>query len=65
MYQILKQIYKTGLKTEAAPQADEAMRAVTQRLQQEILDAFGGALAIRMVDAGSCKRLRAGDPCGQ
>jgi Ni,Fe-hydrogenase III small subunit len=54
MYQILKQIYKTGIKTEAAPQADEAMRAVTQRLQQEILDAFGGALAIRMVDAGSC-----------
>jgi Ni,Fe-hydrogenase III small subunit len=54
MYQILKQIYKTGIKTETAPQADETMRAVTQRLQQEILDAFGGALAIRMVDAGSC-----------
>lgn len=54
MYQILKQIYKTGIKTETPPQTDEAMRAVTQRLQQEILDAFGGALAIRMVDAGSC-----------
>jgi Ni,Fe-hydrogenase III small subunit len=54
MYQILKQIYKTGIKTETPPQVDEAMRAVTQRLQQEILDAFGGALAIRMVDAGSC-----------
>jgi Ni,Fe-hydrogenase III small subunit len=54
MYQILKQIYKTGIKTEAAPLADESMRALTQRLQQEILDAFGGALAIRQVDAGSC-----------
>jgi len=54
MYQMLKQIIKTGIKTEAPPQADEAMRLTTQRLQQEILDVFGGALAIRMVDAGSC-----------
>jgi Ni,Fe-hydrogenase III small subunit len=54
MYQILKQIIKTGIKTEAPPQADEAMRQTTQRLQQEILDVFGGALAIRQVDAGSC-----------
>ena len=54
MYQILKQIVKTGIKTETSPQADEAMRLIEQRLQQEILDVFGGALAIRMVDAGSC-----------
>jgi Ni,Fe-hydrogenase III small subunit len=54
MYQILKQIIKTGIKTETPPQADEAMRLVEQRLQKEILHAFGGALAIRMVDAGSC-----------
>jgi len=54
MYQIIKQIVKTGIKTETPPQADEAMRLVEQRLQQEILDVFGGALAIRMVDAGSC-----------
>lgn len=54
MYQILKQIYKTGIKTEAAPQADEGMRLIEQRLQQEILDVFGGALSIRQVDAGSC-----------
>ena len=54
MYQILKQIIKTGIKTEAPPQADEAIRLGTQRLQQEILDVFGGALAIRHVDAGSC-----------
>ena len=54
MYQILKQIIKTGIKTETPPQTDEAMRHVEQRLQQEILNAFGGALAIRQVDAGSC-----------
>jgi Ni,Fe-hydrogenase III small subunit len=54
MYQILKQIIKTGIKTETPPQADESMRIDTQRLQQEILDVFGGALAIRQVDAGSC-----------
>ncbi|MCK9200777.1 MAG: formate hydrogenlyase [Gallionella sp.] len=54
MYQMLKQIIKTGIKTETPPHADEAMRLVEQRLQQEILDVFGGALAIRMVDAGSC-----------
>jgi Ni,Fe-hydrogenase III small subunit len=54
MYQILKQIIKTGIKTETAPQADEAMRLIEQRLQQEILDVFGGALSIRQVDAGSC-----------
>ncbi len=54
MYQILKQIIKTGIKTETPPQADESMRLIEQRLQQEILEAFGGALTIRQVDAGSC-----------
>ncbi len=54
MYQILKQIYKTGIKTETPPQADESMRLIEQRLQRKILDVFGGALAIRQVDAGSC-----------
>jgi Ni,Fe-hydrogenase III small subunit len=54
MYQILKQIIKTGIRTEAPPRADESMRLIEQRLQQEILEAFGGAVAIRQVDAGSC-----------
>jgi Ni,Fe-hydrogenase III small subunit len=54
MYQIIKQIIKTGIKTETPPQADESMRLIEQRLQQVILDTFGGALAIREVDAGSC-----------
>ncbi|TAN78139.1 MAG: formate hydrogenlyase [Gallionella sp.] len=54
MYQLIKQIVKTGIKTEPAPQPDEAMRAESQRLQQEILGVFGHALSIRQVDAGSC-----------
>ena len=54
MYQILKQILKTGIKSETPPQGDESLRVLEQRLQQDILAVFGGALAIRMVDAGSC-----------
>ena len=54
MYQLLKQIAKTGIKTEPAPQADETLRILQQRLQQEILKHLGRALAIRHVDAGSC-----------
>ncbi len=54
MYQIIRQIIRTGIKTETPPQPDEAMRQTEQRLQQEILDVFGGALSIRQVDAGSC-----------
>jgi len=54
MYQILKQILKTGIKTEAVPQPDEALRATTRRLQAAVLERFAGALTIRHVDAGSC-----------
>ncbi len=54
MYQLLKQIVSVGIKTEPPPQADEALRVVRQRLQQEILGMFAGSLAIRHVDAGSC-----------
>jgi Ni,Fe-hydrogenase III small subunit len=54
MYQLIKQIIKTGIKTESPPLPDEAMRVKTQRLQEEILHVFGSALNIRHVDAGSC-----------
>ncbi|HXZ95648.1 MAG TPA: NADH-quinone oxidoreductase subunit B family protein [Burkholderiales bacterium] len=54
MYQLLKQIAKTGIKTEAAPRTDEALRLLQQRLQEGILNYLGRALAIRHVDAGSC-----------
>jgi Ni,Fe-hydrogenase III small subunit len=54
MYQILKQIIKTGIKTEAAPIPDESMRVMPARLGQQILAIFGRTLCIRFVDAGSC-----------
>ncbi len=54
MYQTLKMILATGIKTEAPPQPDEALRVARERLQNEILEYFAGALTIRHVDAGSC-----------
>ncbi len=54
IFQIIRQIVKTGIKTETAPMPDEALRVEPQRLQDEILRVFGGALSIRQVDAGSC-----------
>ena len=54
MYQILKQIAITGIKTEVPPQPDEALRATADRLREDVLRRFDGALTIRHVDAGSC-----------
>jgi Ni,Fe-hydrogenase III small subunit len=54
MYQTLKLIVTTGIKTEAPPQADDALRVAGERLRSEILQYFAGALTIRHVDAGSC-----------
>jgi Ni,Fe-hydrogenase III small subunit len=54
MYQLLKQIAIAGIKTEAPPQPDEALRSLAQRLEERVLEAFDGALTIRHVDAGSC-----------
>ena len=54
MYQLLKQVVKTGLVSETPPAPDEALRALAQRLDEVVLKHFGRALAIRHVDAGSC-----------
>ena len=54
MYQIIRQILKTGIKTETPPQADDALRTEAQALQEKILGHLGRALTIRHVDAGSC-----------
>src|SRR5437660_2688358 len=54
MYQLLKQIAKTGIVTGPAPLPDATLRALEQGLGQLILEHFGRALAIRHVDAGSC-----------
>jgi Ni,Fe-hydrogenase III small subunit len=54
MDQLLKQIFVTGIRTEAPPQPDEALRVMAERLRGEVLQYFAGALTIRHVDAGSC-----------
>jgi Ni,Fe-hydrogenase III small subunit len=54
MYQMLKQIARIGIVSEAPPHSDEALRRIEQRLDAVILKHFGRALAIRHVDAGSC-----------
>jgi hypothetical protein len=54
MYQTIKLIVKSGIRTQTPPQTDEALRVTTQRLRSEVLATFNGALAIRHVDAGSC-----------
>jgi Ni,Fe-hydrogenase III small subunit len=53
MLTILRQIARTGIKTEPAPSPAEEMVLVA-RLQQSILRKLGRALTIRHVDAGSC-----------
>jgi len=54
MFKILRQIARTGIVTEAPPQAAHAHDATVPRIQRELLDILGQALAIRQVDAGSC-----------
>jgi len=54
MYQIIRQILKTGIKTEPPPQPDAQLRVAAERLRGEVLKRFAGALTIRHVDAGSC-----------
>jgi len=53
MLYILKQIAKTGIKTEPAPPPADEM-VIVARLQEKLLRTLGRALTIRQVDAGSC-----------
>ena len=54
MLKLLRQVAKTGIRTEAPPVADDALRTMGDRLGAETLRLLGRALAIRQVDAGSC-----------
>lgn len=54
MWKIVKQIARTGMRTEAPPESDDALRVEAEAIQRGILDILGRALAIRQVDAGSC-----------
>jgi Ni,Fe-hydrogenase III small subunit len=53
MWRTLRQIARTGIVSEQAPDADASLR-LREALQRRILDTLGRALAIRHVDAGSC-----------
>jgi Ni,Fe-hydrogenase III small subunit len=53
MYWILKQILRTGIVTEPAPDIGP-QHAEAGRIHDEILATLGQALTIRQVDAGSC-----------
>jgi Ni,Fe-hydrogenase III small subunit len=54
MWHVLKQIVRTGIITEPAPQVTDTDSSAVQRIHQDILDIIGQALTIRQVDAGSC-----------
>ena len=53
-WHLLRQIAVTGIVSEPAPRADDALRVIEQRLGETILAHFGRSLSIRHVDAGSC-----------
>ena len=54
MFPMLRQILRTGIVSEPAPEADDALRSTAQRLSEAMLQRLGRALVIRHVDAGSC-----------
>lgn len=54
MIPMLRQILRTGIVSEPAPDFDEALRATTQQLSDAVLKQLGRALVIRHIDAGSC-----------
>jgi Ni,Fe-hydrogenase III small subunit len=62
MWRTLRQIARVGLPTEPAPTCEDAWRSSwreeegneAHKIQRELLDIVGRALAIREVDAGSC-----------
>ena len=53
MCNIIRQITRHGIRTEAPPTSD-APTVEVERIQRELLAILGRALAIRQVDAGSC-----------
>jgi Ni,Fe-hydrogenase III small subunit len=55
MFRILKQSFRTGVVTETAPAHDDAeLERLGVEARRYIDERFGGSLAIRHVDAGSC-----------
>jgi len=53
VFRILRKIRQTGIVTEQAPH-DSELEAVGKQVRRRLDRRFGGSLAIRQVDAGSC-----------
>src|SRR4051812_45836493 len=54
MWKILRQVARTGIRTEPPPDRSDAVLVQVDRIHSEILEILGKALTIRQVDAGSC-----------
>lgn len=55
MLRILGKIHRLGLVTEPLPRIDDpALTEIGEQLRAHVGERFGGSLAIREVDAGSC-----------
>src|SRR6266566_9294380 len=54
MWPIIRNIARTGLISEAPPEAELQWRTNAQWIESEMLRILGRALTIREVDAGSC-----------
>jgi Ni,Fe-hydrogenase III small subunit len=55
MIRILKQLFRTGIRTEPLPPiTDPEIAAIGAQLEAAVRKRFRGSLAIRQVDAGSC-----------
>jgi len=53
MWKIIRQIARTGIRSEAPPASSDAHRVEAGRIQEEVLAILGRALAIRQDNAGS------------
>ena len=54
MLSLLNKIRKTGSLTEPVNSSDATLAELGREFQREVAASFGGSLAIRMVDVGSC-----------
>lgn len=54
IWKIVRQIVKTGIRTEPSPDIGNVAQIEIGRIQSDLLAILGKALTIRMVDAGSC-----------
>jgi Ni,Fe-hydrogenase III small subunit len=54
MWKIIKQVARSGIRTETPPKSSDALHVEAEHIQRRVLDILGRALTIREVDAGSC-----------